>query len=81
MRIPRRIRCDRLEKAVLLEQAFRLQIAANHGIRILTDLELSLYSPLTPLPVIGLCPIVLRHHLDKLPGQRRVLGLAYPQIR
>lgn len=48
---------------------------------ILTDLELSLYSPLTPLPVIGLCPIVLRHHLDEFPGQRRMLGLAYPQVR
>lgn len=47
----------------------------------LTDFQLPLYPSLTPLSVIGLRPIVFRHHLDELPGKRRVLRLAYPQIR
>lgn len=46
----------------------------------LTDLELSLYSPLTPFPVVGLRSIVLRHYFHELPGQRWVLSLAYPEI-
>lgn len=47
----------------------------------LTDFQLSLYPSLTPFSVIGLRSIVLRHHFDELPRKRRMLCLAYPQIR
>lgn len=48
--------------------------------RTLTDLQLSLYSSLAPLPVIGLSSIILGHHFDELARQRRMLCLAYSQI-
>jgi len=42
---------------------------------------LTLDASLAALAVIGLRPIVFGHDFDKLARQRRVLRLAYPQVR
>ena len=42
---------------------------------------MTLDASLAALAVVGLRPIVLGHDFDKLARQRRVLRLAYPQVR
>ena len=44
------------------------------------DLELALDPVLAALPVVGLRAVVLRHDLDELARERRVLGLADAEV-
>lgn len=44
------------------------------------DLQLPLYPVLATVPVIRLRAVVLRHNLNELARQGRVLCLSYPQI-
>lgn len=67
--------------ASLRNNFIALYLIETNRVNGLTNFKLSLDATLAPFTVVRLRPVVLGHDFDKLARQRRVLSLAYPQIR